>query len=176
MTDQFVAEIRMFGFNFAPIGWATCDGQQLPISQNTALFSLIGTFYGGNGQTTFALPNLQDSHAMHQGDGTGLSPRFLGEQSGVDFVTLLITEIPLHTHQALAKSVGGQFDPTGRTWAPSNAQKLAANFYATPQGVVKTMNVGALSLAGSSLPHNNLMPYLVMNFCIAMQGIFPPRS
>src|SRR6187431_3280924 len=117
MADPFVAEIRIFGFNFAPTGWAQCNGQLLPISQNTALFSLLGTFYGGDGKSTFALPNLQDSAPMHQGDGSGLSQRFLGEQGGSEFVTLLQSEIPSHTHIANAKtSLGNSQTPAAQTW------------------------------------------------------------
>lgn len=176
MADPFVAEIRMFGFNFPPTGWAYCNGQLLPISQNTALFSLLGTTYGGDGRSTFALPNLQDSAAMHEGQSPGLSQRFLGEMSGSQTVTLLQSEIPSHTHFANGVAVGGVANPTNLTWAPSNAQKLAANFYATSAGTSPLMNPLALSIAGSSFPHNNMMPYLAVNFCIAMQGVFPARS
>src|ERR1043166_611314 len=113
MSAPFVAEIRMFGFNFPPTGWAFCDGQILPISQNTALFSLLGTTYGGDGKSTFALPNLQGSAAMHQGQGSGLSAHFLGEQSGVEFVTLIQTEIPVHTHSVMGNfNAGDVFTPS----------------------------------------------------------------
>lgn len=176
MTDQFLAEIRIFPFNFPPTGWAFCNGQLLPISQNTALFSLLGTFYGGDGKSTFALPNLQDSAAMHPGQGPGLSQRFLGEMGGSQTITLLVSEIPVHTHTANAKTVGGLATPTNNVWAASNAQKLAANFYAPAQGSAVAFNPLALSIAGGSLPHNNMMPYLALNFCIAMQGIFPARN
>lgn len=177
MADPFVAEIRIFGFNFAPTGWAQCNGQLLPISQNTALFSLLGTFYGGNGQTTFALPDLQGNAAMHPGQGQGLSLRDLGEMGGSQTVTLIISEMPVHTHLPVnAKNAGGQADPTGNMWGTSNAAKAAANFYAVPGSATVNMNAQALALTGGSLPHNNLMPYLILNFCIAMQGVFPPRS
>ena len=172
MSDPFVAEIRMFAGNFAPTGWALCDGQLLPISQNTALFSLLGTFYGGNGQSTFALPDLQGSAPMGQGDGPGLSQRFLGELGGEEFVTLLQTEMPAHTHGAFAKtSLGNSQTPADQTWAGSNNAKQYVNTAPnTP------MAFQALSLTGGSLPHNNMPPYLVVTFIIAMQGVFPPRG
>lgn len=176
MADQFVAEIRIFPFSFAPTGWAQCNGQLLPISQNTALFSLLGTFYGGDGKSTFALPDLQDAAAMFWGQGSGLSQRFIGEMSGTETVTLLTTEIPVHTHTVNAKTTGGQAVPTNLVWGTSNAAKAAANFYAPAAPSPVNMNPGALSIAGSSLPHNNMPPYLTLNYCIALQGIFPPRS
>ncbi len=177
MADPFVAEIRIFPFNFAPKGWATCDGQLLAISQNTALFSLLGTTYGGDGKTTFRLPDLQGRAAMQQGQGPGLSHRQLGEQGGAASVTLLLSEMPAHTHLPVnAKGSGGQADPANLMWGTSNAQKLSANFYAPAAGTPTLMHPNALSLTGSGLPHNNLMPYLVLRFCIAMQGVYPPRS
>lgn len=174
MSNQFVAEIRIFGFNFAPTGWALCNGQILPISQNTALFSLLGTTYGGNGQTTFALPNLQDGSPLQQGQGSGLSLYDLGQQGGVDAVTLLDSEMPSHTHQARANSGGaGLSSPSGNVWAslpgrtpPPMFQNSAPNAPMSPL---------ALSITGSSFPHNNRQPYLGLNFCIALQGVFPPR-
>jgi microcystin-dependent protein len=173
MSDPFVAEIRMFGFNFAPTGWAQCNGQLLPISQNTALFSLLGTYYGGDGKSTFALPNLQGSVPLHQGQGQGLSERFLGEQSGAQFVTLLVSEMPAHTHvmQANAAPATLNAPDTGRGLARSSG----GNVYKSGSNPNTQMAFQALSPAGGSLPHNNLMPYLVVNFCIAMQGIFPQR-
>ena len=166
----------MFGGNFAPTGWATCDGQILPISQNTALFSLLGTTYGGNGQSTFALPNLQGSAATHKGQGPGLSERFIGEQSGSQSVTLITSEMPLHTHLANAKNAGGTASPSGFVWGTSSAAKVAANFYAPAAPAPVAMNPLALSISGGSLPHNNMMPYLTLTFCIALQGVFPPRT
>ena len=170
MSDPFVAEIRMFPFNFSPKGWAMCNGQLLPISQNTALFSLLGTFYGGNGQSTFALPDLQDSVAVHQGQGSGLSDRFLGEQSGSETVTLLESEIPVHSH-SYSQSVrpSDNLDPEALALGTGN------NIYAPAAGAL-TAAPEALAPAGGDQPHNNMMPYLTVNFCIAMQGIFPPRN
>ena len=171
MSDPFVAEIRMFAGNFAPTGWATCDGQLLPISQNTALFSLLGTTYGGNGQSTFALPDLQGSAPMQPGQGSGLSLYDLGQQGGVEFVTLLQSEIPNHGHTAFAKtSLGNSQTPALQTWAGSNNAKQYVN---TAPNL--PMSPFALSVAGSSFPHNNLAPFLVVTFIIAMQGVFPKR-
>jgi microcystin-dependent protein len=173
--DPFIAEIRLFPFNFAPRGWAWCNGQLLPISQNTALFSLLGTTYGGNGQTTFGLPNLQGSAAMNAGQGPGLSFRNLGETGGSQTVTLTIQTMPSHTHAAGAKAAGGAANPTNVVWGTSNSGKVAANFYA-PAGGTVNMNVGALANTGGGQPHNNLMPYQVLYFNIALQGVYPPRS
>jgi microcystin-dependent protein len=175
MADPFVAEIRMFGFNFAPRGWAFCDGQILPISQNTALFSLLGTQYGGNGQSTFALPNLQGASPMAVGQGQGLSQRFVGETGGSTAVTLLQTEIPVHTHslRALNSEIGALNAPgPDRAIARSGG---ATAYQASNTGLVP-MSPQALSITGASLPHNNMQPYLAVNFCIAMQGVFPPRT
>jgi microcystin-dependent protein len=171
MADPFVAEIRPFGFNFAPKGWAQCNGQLLPISQNTALFSLLGTTYGGDGKSTFALPNLQGSAPMHQGQSGGTSERFLGEMSGSETVTLLQSEMPVHPHSLNA------VESTATTRQPPNqmfAVGEAVSFYSTNPANT-TMNPNMLTMVGGSLPHNNMQPYLVVNFCIAMQGIFPPR-
>jgi microcystin-dependent protein len=174
VADPFVAEIRIFPFNFAPTGWAFCSGQLLPISQNTALFSLLGTTYGGDGKSTFALPNLQGSVPMHPGQGSGLSLRDLGEQSGVESVTLLQSEIPVHTHGLLAQ--GAPAD-TNLPTASSFSRVIGAQPYLPPSGApLVQMAPQALTAAGGGLPHNNLMPYLVFNFCIALQGVFPPRS
>jgi len=176
MSNQFVAEIRIFPFNFAPKGWAFCDGQLLPISQNTALFSLLGTTYGGDGKSNFALPNLQGSTPMQQGQGPGLSLRDLGEQSGEQNVTLLQTEMPAHTHTALGSTGSTSASPVGNAWA-SGAKLGGGNIYtpSVPANNVQ-MNPLALSISGGNLPHNNMMPYLTLNFCIALQGIFPPRT
>ena|SRR3712207_2503442 len=174
MADPFVAEIRMFGFNFAPTGWAQCNGQLLPISQNTALFSLLGTFYGGDGKSTFALPNLQGSVPVHQGQGQGLSERVIGEQSGSQFVTLLISEIPFHTHAWMANNTPALLNApdSNRT----DARASGGNVYKANTNPDVQMAPQALAIAGGSLPHNNMMPYLVVNFCIALQGVFPARQ
>jgi microcystin-dependent protein len=174
MSDPFVAEIRMFAGNFAPTGWATCDGQLLPISQNTALFSLLGTFYGGNGQSTFALPDLQDSVPLHQGAGAGLSQRFLGEQSGTPFVTLLTSEMPLHNHNMMASNeIGEDRTAVGEAFAQSTG---GAWYLPITPGNMVNLAAQALPIAGGSLPHNNMQPYLTVTFIIAMQGVFPPRG
>jgi microcystin-dependent protein len=170
MADPFVAEIRIFGFNFPPTGWAFCDGQLLAISQNTALFSLLGTVYGGNGKSTFALPNLQGSAPMHPGQGPGLSLHDLGEQGGTETVTLLQSEMPAHNHGM----VGVEDDGTFLT--PANMLIAALNqMYAAAPAGGATLAPEALALAGGNQPHNNMMPYLTLNFCIALQGVFPPR-
>ncbi|HUQ31490.1 MAG TPA: tail fiber protein [Pyrinomonadaceae bacterium] len=174
MADPFVAEIRIFPFNFAPRGWAFCDGQLLPLSQNTALFSLLGTYYGGDGKSTFALPNLQGNVPMHPGQGAGLSQHFLGEQSGTEFVTLLTSEIPAHTHQLRASTDSADL------FGPQPDESLAATTggvgFNTATNNLNAMAFEALPPAGGSLPHNNMMPYLTLNFCIALQGVFPPRT
>jgi len=179
MSDPFVAEIRIFGFNFAPTGWAQCNGQLLPISQNTALFSLLGTFYGGDGKSTFALPNLQGSVPTSQGQGSGLQEWFIGEEQGSDTTTLLLSEIPLHPHSFQAiNSSGTTADPSGaalgKGFYDNGSTGGAAAFYQT-QAPNVSMRLDVIGNSGSSFPHNNLMPYLVMNYCIAMQGVFPPR-
>ena len=180
MSSPFVAEIRIVGFNFPPTGWAYCNGQLLPISQNTALFSLVGTFYGGDGKSTFALPNLQGSSPMHEGQGQGLSQRFLGEQSGTPFVTLITSEIPAHTHgngTTTASANGGDSaNPTNAAWSIPGADRGLLAYDLAPAGSTALMNVQALSIAGGSLPHNNMMPYITLNFVIALQGVFPPRT
>ena len=176
MSDQFVGEIRAFPLNFAPVGWAFCNGQLLPISQNTALFSLLGTFYGGDGKSNFALPNLQGSAPLDMGQGPGLSPRNIGDTGGEQTVTLTLNQIPSHTHQATGVAAnGGTASPANTTWATAHSgPKTKDNVYSTTAG--STMNATALAVAGSSQPHDNMPPYLVLNFCIALQGIFPPRS
>jgi microcystin-dependent protein len=175
MSDQFVAEIRIVGFNFPPTGWAFCSGQLLPLSQNTALFSLLGTTYGGDGKSTFALPDLQGAAPVQPGQGQGLSLRDLGEQGGSESVTLLASEMPAHTHALQATTnAATQADPTGAIWAASAVGRTPPPLYATTQNT--TMAPTALNVAGGSLPHNNMHPFLTLNFIIALQGIFPPRS
>lgn len=174
MSDQFIAEIRIFPFNFPPTGWAFCNGQLIPISQNTALFALLGTFYGGDGKSTFALPDMRDNAPMQTGQGQGLSQRFLGEQSGVETITLLQSEIPAHTHaiRAVSTDVGDNRLPNPNL---ALAQTGGANGFAPPTPALNQMAFQALALAGGSLPHNNMQPFLTLNFCIAIQGVFPQR-
>jgi microcystin-dependent protein len=174
MADPFVAEIRIFPFNFAPKGWAFCDGQLLPLSQNTALFSLLGTTYGGDGKSTFALPDLQGNAPMHPGQGQGLSLRDLGETGGAESITLLVSEIPLHPHtmQAFATPADLKEPQAG---AVLTRNQNGAIFNTTISNLV-TMAPQALTPAGGGLPHNNMQPYLTLSFCIALQGVFPPRT
>ena len=173
MADPFVAEIRIFPFNFAPKGWAWCDGQLMPLSQNTALFSLLGTTYGGNGKSNFALPDLQGRAPMHPGQGPGLSLHDLGETGGSETVSLLESEIPSHAH-----TIVGDEDP-GNLLAPQAGMFLSrssgGNAYHTPANVTN-MSASLLAPAGGDQPHNNMMPYLTFYFCIALQGVFPPRT
>jgi microcystin-dependent protein len=173
--DPFVAEIRIFPFNFAPKGWAFCDGQILPLSQNTALFSLLGTTYGGDGKSNFALPDMQGNAPMHPGQGPGLSLHDLGETGGSDTVSLLESEIPGHSHTMMAfTAVGNRLTPQ----ANSISRETGANTYLTnsPQPVTVNMSDSAVAPAGGDQPHNNLQPYLTLNFCIALQGVYPPRT
>ena len=171
MTDQFVAEIRVFPFTFTPTGWAFCNGQLLPLSQNTALFSLLGTFYGGDGKSTFALPNLQGSAAVHP-EGQGSYFDSIGVQGGSQTVTLLQSEIPAHSHVINAVDVtGDNAVPTGNVLA-----RYPGTYQTTTNANRQDMAFQTLSPAGSDLPHNNMMPSLVFNYCIALQGIFPARG
>jgi microcystin-dependent protein len=177
MADPFVAEIRIFPFNFPPRGWAWCDGQLLPLSQNTALFSLLGTTYGGNGKSNFALPDLQGRAPMHPGQGPGLSLHDLGETGGSETVTLLESEIPAHVH-GLFSSAGavdeeGVKQPAG---ALPGAQQGATLIYGSLASNPVTMADTTLAPAGGDQPHNNLQPFLTCYFCIALQGVFPPRT
>jgi microcystin-dependent protein len=182
MTTPFVAEIRMFGFNFAPTGWAQCNGQLLPISQNTALFSLLGTYYGGDGKSTFALPNLQDSVPVHTGGnqpGPGLQVWDLGEMQGSETVTLLDSQMPAHAHSMQAlNSNATSADPGGNVLGKgrySTGPTSGAIAFYNQQAADKQMDLTAATVTGSSFPHNNMMPFLAVNFCIAMQGVFPSR-
>jgi microcystin-dependent protein len=177
MADPFVAEIRIFPFNFAPKGWAFCDGQLLPISQNTALFSLLGTTYGGDGKSTFALPNLQGNAPMHPGQGPGLSLHDLGETGGSETVTLLTSEMPAHAHNVgrARDAQGDSITPVNSVWAQSAAGRGSAALYHESPATTK-VNLNSLQPTGGNLPHNNMQPYLALNFCIALQGVFPPRS
>jgi microcystin-dependent protein len=180
MSSPFLAEIRIWALNFAPRGWAMCNGQLLPISQNTALFSLIGTFYGGDGKSTFGLPNLEGTVPTCQGQGAGLQDWFVGQQQGEQFVTLLQSEMPLHTHNLMAlNDDANNANPTGAVLAKggydTGTQAGAVAFYQTAAPNTN-MNVQSISIAGGSLPHNNMMPYLTVEYCIALQGVFPPRT
>jgi microcystin-dependent protein len=170
--DPFVAEIRIFPFNFAPKGWAFCDGQLLPLSQNTALFSLLGTTYGGDGKSNFALPNMQGNAPMHPGQGPGLSLHDLGEVGGSQTVSLLESEIPSHSH-AMSASKSDAIDTNVNN--ELLAKGIGVGMYAAPNSLVQ-LDPNALAPAGGDQPHNNMMPYLTLNFCIALQGVFPPRT
>ncbi len=175
MSEPFVGEIRIFAGNFAPRGWALCNGQILSIAQNTALFSLLGTTYGGNGQTTFALPNLQDRSPLHRGQGPGLTPRSLGETSGTATVTLITSEMPAHTHQPQADAAGGgQTSPASASWGAGGRGRPAA--YSSSANPGATLSPQALAMTGGAQPHNNRSPYLGVNFIIALQGIYPARN
>ncbi|WP_028103668.1 phage tail protein [Pseudoduganella violaceinigra] len=175
MSSPFVAEIRMFANTVIPQGWAACDGQLLPISQNTALFSLLGTMYGGDGKSTFALPNLNGRTPLQAGEGQGLSPRQLGEAGGADRVTLIENEMPLHSHQLQATTVGAdQLVPGPSSGFAKNSQTNQA--FSKSVATTQMMRPDVLAVAGDSLPHNNRQPYLGLLFCIALQGVFPPRG
>lgn len=176
MSEPFVAEIRIFAGNFAPQGWALCNGQLLPIAQNTALFSLIGTTYGGNGESTMALPNLQGRAPMHPGNGPGLSPRALGEQGGAQSVALSETQMPNHSHAMRASPSPAEASGVTnapRTTAHSLARTLGGSIYADPSNLV---DMAELPDAGGGQAHNNMQPFLVMNFIIALTGLYPTRS
>ncbi len=168
MSEPFIAEVRIFPYNFAPRGWAACNGQMLPIAQNQALFALLGTTYGGNGQTTFALPNLQGRTPVGTGQGPGLSPYDLGAQGGVETVTLTAQELPSHTHTLRASSGAATSKVPGATVALATAD---APVYAPAQNLVAMAPLG-----GPADPHANREPYTVLQFCIALQGIFPARN
>jgi microcystin-dependent protein len=181
MADQFVGEIRVFPFTFAPTGWALCNGQLLPISQNTALFSLLGTTYGGDGRSTFGLPDLRGRAPLHPGQGPGLTPRQLGEMGGAESVVLTESQLPAHTHDV---RVAGANDASSATPTPSglttfgvSQARATSTGYVTVAGqAAVAMSPAAVLPSGQSLAHNNMPPFLTFNFCIALQGIFPPRS
>ena len=176
MSNPFLAEIRIFPFNFAPKGWAFCAGQVLPISQNTALFSLLGTTYGGDGKSNFALPNMQGNAPMFWGQGPGLSLHDIGETGGSQTVTLLQSEIPAHSHNVMADNL---FDGTAPSPGPTLCFAKAST--GTPYSNVTNTNVvqfndNAIAPAGGDQAHNNMQPYLTLNYCIALQGVYPPRT
>jgi len=180
MTEPFLGEIQMFGFNFNPRGWAYCSGALLPISQNTALFSLLGTTYGGDGRTTFQLPNFTSRAVCGNGQGLGLSDRPMGDTFGQEAVTLGLGQIPQHGHGMVLYS---QNDPAKRTGSPTPGSALSVPSSAAARAFLPNGTPGT-NLAnnmlqpspGTAQPHSNQQPYLAMNFCIALQGIFPPRS
>ena len=171
MSEPFLGEIRIFPYNFAPQGWAFCQGQVLPISQNTALFSLLGTTYGGNGQTTFALPDLRGRVPLGQGQGPGLSNYVLGQSGGAESATLSTSQLPAHTHPVVANSGTGS---TGRPGGAVPARTASATYAAAPDGTA--MNAGMIGAAGGNQPFDLRQPYLALNPCIALQGIFPSRN
>jgi microcystin-dependent protein len=174
MSEPFIGEIRMFGGNFPPRGWQFCQGQLLSIAQNTALFSILGTTYGGNGQTTFALPDLRGRVPMQQGQGPGLSPRTLGEQGGSETVTLLSTQMPAHNHALICSNAQADAStPEGNVLAADQGG-ATLNYIATPLNA--TMNPATVGAAGGSQPHQNMAPFLAVNFIIALEGIFPSRN
>ncbi|NCT67993.1 MAG: phage tail protein [Rhodanobacteraceae bacterium] len=170
MTEPFIGEIAIVGFNFAPKGWATCDGQLIPIQQNTALYSLLGVRFGGNGTSNFALPDLRGRAPMGFGNGAGLTPRAVGESGGSETVTLLSAEVPPHTHSLRAGNAkADRANASGAMLAAS-----ADDSFGT--GALVTLAPTSVSVAGGSQPHNNMQPFLVLNFVIALQGVFPVRS
>ncbi|HEY0589204.1 MAG TPA: tail fiber protein [Pseudoduganella sp.] len=169
MSEPYLAEIRMTGFSFAPKGWALCNGQLLPINQNQALFAILGTTYGGNGQTTFALPDLRGRVPVHMHANFNL-----GQQGGEASHTLIASEMPAHTHSlGISTAVSHQADPTGRVLG--NVEAGALNYYA-PQDGTATLAAHTVTSSGGSQPHENMQPYLTINFIIALQGIFPSQS
>jgi microcystin-dependent protein len=176
MATPFIGQIRMFAGNFAPRGNAFCNGQILSISQNTALFSILGTTYGGNGTTNFGLPNLLSRAPMHFGSGPGLTPRDLGETGGEETVTLLASQVPSHQHQAMGiAAVGGQNNPAGQTWGTIGTVRSPVPLYA-PLPANAAMHPLAIGMTGGNQPHNNMPPFLAINFIIATQGVFPARN
>jgi microcystin-dependent protein len=177
MSEPFIGQIMMFGGNFTIRGWAFCDGQLLPISQNQALFAILGPTYGGDGRTTFGLPDLRGRVAIHQGNGAGLSNYNLGQRGGVETVTLNANQIPAHTHTATAHAkmpAGNSNDATGNFWS-DDAGAASATYSTTAD---TTMNPGAVTLAsiGGGQDHTNIQPYLAVNYLIALTGIFPSRN
>jgi len=179
MSEAYIGEIRCFGFNFAPVNWAFCNGQLLSIAQNTALFSILGTTFGGNGTTNFGLPNLQGQIPMHWGNPAGLPVTVIGEVQGQAGVTLTTQQLPIHTHTATASVLGSVAEqsaiPTNTSFL-SDAQAGDHTYTATPSSVTAQFSPKAISVTGTSLPHDNMSPYLTLSFCISMNGLFPQRG
>lgn len=173
MSEPFLGEIRLFPYNFAPVGWAYCNGQLLSIAQNTALFSLLGTNYGGDGETTFGLPDLRGRAALQQGQGPGLGSYSLGETGGSETVTLAITQIPAHTHTLNASTGPGSQQSPANAYLATDATASVANYSTTEN---TQMAAGAIGSSGGSQPHTNMPPFLTLAYCIALQGIFPPPN
>jgi microcystin-dependent protein len=173
--DNFLGEIRMFAGNVAPQAWMPCDGEVLPVNKNSQLFSLLGTNYGGNGITTFGLPDLQARAPVSSGNPANLTPYDIGETGGVVTVTLTDKETPVHSHAPNATTTGKKSEPDNVLWATPGADRPAPDFYATSAGTAQNMNSGAIGLQGGGAAHNNLMPYTVMFFCIAIDGTYPHK-
>jgi microcystin-dependent protein len=181
VTQPFLGQIQCFGFSFAPVGWALCQGQILPIAQNTALFSLIGTYYGGNGTSTFALPNLQSSAPIGQGQPPGGPFYSIGEQGGVENVTLNLGQMPQHNHafNGTTTAANSEEPLAGVVLAQTNRRGGVSpgdNFYGPSDGSTIAINPNSISMVGNTAQHTNIQPYLAVNWCIALRGIFPPRS
>jgi len=174
MADPYIGEIRLFAGNFAPRGWALCNGQLMSITQNTALYSILGTQYGGDGRTTFALPDFRGRVPVHQGAGLGLTPRQIGQSGGSATVTLWEGQIPAHSHVPNSVDTGTATDPTGAIWSNAGSGRTSVGAYSGTPNVA--MNPQAIATQGSSLPHNNAQPYVALNFIIATQGLFPGRD
>lgn len=177
--EPYLGEIKMFGGNFAPSGWALCNGQLLPISQYAALFSILGTTYGGNGTSNFALPNYQGRVPMHWGTGPGLTTRIIGETAGTENVTLIQNQMPIHNHLVNASTtIADQLSPAANILGESADSGLGTNptNFIAPSNANTTMAPTTIANAGGSLPHNNMQPYLVVTFIIALQGVFPSRN
>lgn len=172
MADPFLGQILLVGFNFAPQGWAFCNGQTLSIQQNTALFALLGVTYGGNGQTTYNLPNFQSRVPIHFGQGTGLSPYSMGQVGGTENVTLTVPQLPAHTHSGAINASGG----SGSDGSPTGNFLADGNQYTGSTNTQMSSNSVAVGATGNNQGHPNIQPYLCVNFIIALQGIFPTRS
>lgn len=174
MSEAYIGEIRIFGGNFAPKDWALCDGQIINIATNSALYAILGNRYGGDGKTTFALPNLNGRAALHQGTGVGLTPRNVGESGGSATVTLLTTQMPSHNHIATCNNTQpSNNEPTGAIWTDQQGKGSVPLYTAQ---VNKQMNLMTMDVAGGSQPHNNMQPYLGLNFIICLNGDWPPKG